>query len=113
MKAYLLILFSMFLNVGHLNAFSLVEATSVKIKKVSVYSEIGSGDVLITVTNPPFECERGLWVSGDAAGVDRVLSFLLTAKATNATVSINGDKDNIWPGTSAGKVCHIYNVDII
>ncbi|EAQ65509.1 hypothetical protein MED121_22597 [Marinomonas sp. MED121] len=113
MKKTILMILSMALFSSFILAKDLVEAESTKIIKLSAYSDIGNGDILITVNNPPIGCERGFWVNGNAAGAQHTLSLLLAAKAMNAQVSINGDKDNIWSHTSAGGVCHLFNIDIL
>lgn len=113
MKKTVLTLLSMSLFSSFLTAQTLVEATNTTITKLSTYSERGNGDILITVNNPPVGCERGFWVSGSATGAQHTLSLLLAAKTMNSNVSINGDKDNIWSETSAGGVCHLFNIDIL
>lgn len=91
------------------NAISktLVVTPKTKISQVSVYSELGNGDVFITVDNSIVGCDSGFWVSGDSAGSNKVLSTILAAKHSQSIVQVYGDKDRIWSG-STGKFCHIY-----
>ncbi|KJZ09604.1 hypothetical protein TW85_21945, partial [Marinomonas sp. S3726] len=55
-------------------ALTLVEATNTTITKLTVYSEVDSGTVLIQVSTPPVGCDNGFWLSGTAAGVKHTIS---------------------------------------
>lgn len=91
------------------NAETISTTEKTKITRVSSYSEWGRGDVVIKVENPAPGCNDGFWLGGNDAGTKNILAIILSAKATGTKVSINGDKDRMWNGTS-GYVCHLYAI---
>ncbi len=111
MKKYLLLILLLSFVISATNAKTLSLASNTKITTVSSYSEYGSGDVIVKVDNPAEGCKNGFWLGGNDPGIKNILALVLSANATGANVTINGDKDRMWPG-SQGSYCHLYSINI-
>jgi hypothetical protein len=71
-----------------------------------VYSDYGTGDVVIRVQTPLSGCQHGFWLRMTDAGAKLVYAKLLTAQETNSPLRISAHESDIWPGSS-GQYCRI------
>ncbi|WP_428610710.1 hypothetical protein, partial [Sedimenticola sp.] len=78
---------------------------------IDSYSEYGTGDVVVKVNSPSAGCADGYWMSSNEAGSNFALSVLLTARAGGEQISIEGDQDRRWSGSSKD-YCHIFKVGL-
>jgi len=84
------------------------------VKHYYSYTDYGTGDVVIVVTNPPATCPGGFWVRMSDPGAKNVVAELLAAVASQIPMQIWGYDDlaNIWPGSGTA-TCRLYVVDYV
>ena len=75
------------------------------------YEAYESGDVTFTfpngVTNIP-GCS-GFWIRATDGGFKTILTAVLTAYQSGASIIVDADTDQIWPGSSA-RYCLVFDV---
>jgi hypothetical protein len=76
---------------------------------VYTYTDYGTGDVVVTVENPPAPCQHGFWIRMTDAGAKTTFAQVLAAYHAKTPLRIGGYDDQMWPG-STGKYCRMYFV---
>jgi hypothetical protein len=76
------------------------------ITKLYSYTQLGGGDIIVAVADPPTGCPQGFWLSPDDDGFKTTYGVLLSAFHTEATVRISGEDTLLWSG-SAGAFCRM------
>ena len=74
---------------------------------VYTYTDYGTGDVVVTVQNPPSACQHGYWIRMTDAGAKTTYAQILAAYYAKTPLRIGGYDDQMWPG-STGKYCRLY-----
>ena len=82
------------------------ESFHAKIVTISAYTSFGNGDVILTVDSQPTGCDAGFWLSKSDPGFSSTLSVLLAAFHAKSKISISGDPNQLWGGTTS-KYCKI------
>jgi hypothetical protein len=73
------------------------------------YTDYGTGDVAITVQNPPTACQDGFWIRMTDAGAKNVFAQVLAAYHAGTAVRMGGYDNQLWTGSS-GRYCRLYFV---
>jgi hypothetical protein len=97
--------------VGALLAASLAQATEInstttQVGYVHTYPNFGNGDVIFSLAAPVSGCS-GFWLSPSDPGFKQAYGMLITAKATQASVMVWADPNQIWPGSPSGQYCRL------
>ncbi|WP_444997518.1 hypothetical protein [Aliikangiella sp. IMCC44359] len=97
------------------NTFAGNTTVTTKIDKLYSYAEQGifDGDIAILISNPPVGCEGGYWLrKADTLGYKNTLSFLLSAFHSQTTVSLSGNNNELWSGSS-NKYCRLDQIALM
>jgi hypothetical protein len=109
-RMYGVIFTTAFLFLGEAHAALVGGSPNGPIKHYYSYSDFGTGDVVVQVTNPPATCPGGFWVRMTDPGAKNLVAQLLTAVAAQIPLIIWGYDDQLWAGTTT-PTCRIYTVD--
>lgn len=87
------------------------DARDTTILRMTSYVTFGNGDIVIlpTVTAP--NCDSGFWLSPDDPGFSSTLSVLLSAYHAKSNISLGGDDQQLWAGSSS-KFCRLIYAEL-
>lgn len=83
-----------------------VVATAVTVTTYIAYTDFGNGDVIFVVSAAPSGCGAGFWLPASAAGFKTLFATLVVAYTTKASMSVDADPTQLWPGSS-GQYCRV------
>jgi hypothetical protein len=90
-------------------AMAMVDGDVGQITHLYVYSDYGTGDVVIKVQSPLPGCAAGFWLRMTDVGAKYVYAKLLTAHETGASIRVSAYDGHLWGG-STGQYCRIYMI---
>lgn len=76
---------------------------------IYTYTDYGTGDVVISVENPPSACQHGFWIRMTDVGAKTAYAQVLAAYLAKTPMRMGGYDDQMWAG-STGKYCRLYFV---
>jgi hypothetical protein len=108
MKFIYKVIISVLISLASVFSISIEMSPKGSIARLITYE---TGDVFVSLSQNTVSCSWGFYLDiASTPGYESLLSTLLSAYHTQATVYIRADENNLWSGSS-NPTCKIYSIE--